>query len=239
MLNTARLSQVLVWDLRTALIVLHGLPGINMARTRKRKAAKSEDIFSPTLPGGRPQQGRRPGRPPIHDEAWTKVTVVLFNRQIVFLDRLAANIRAQSGAAISRAQLLRAFERGREVALRPARRAELWESRLREFWLLDQMRDLGGPAIPDAVRRVGRLRHQLAVDELAQHVGVDRPGGGARLHGLSYNRLIHGLKLAEVDLDRKILADLAVREPETFAAVCDIAREALENAPQPAASSAS
>jgi hypothetical protein len=35
------------------------------------------------------------------------VTVVLFNRQIVFLDRLAANIRAQSGAAISRAQLIR------------------------------------------------------------------------------------------------------------------------------------
>jgi hypothetical protein len=36
------------------------------------------------------------------------VTVVLFNRQIVFLDRLAANIRAQNGAAISRAQLIRA-----------------------------------------------------------------------------------------------------------------------------------
>ena len=52
---------------------------------------------------------RKPGRPPVHDEAWTKVTVVLFNRQIVFLDRLAANIRAQSGAAISRAQLIRAL----------------------------------------------------------------------------------------------------------------------------------
>src|SRR5919206_479045 len=48
-------------------------------------------------------------RPPVHEEAWTKVTVVLFNRQIVFLDRLAANIRAQSGAAISRAQLIRAL----------------------------------------------------------------------------------------------------------------------------------
>ncbi len=81
-----------------------------MVRARQRKAGKtSADIFSPTKPGGRPQQGRRPGRPPIHDEAWTKVTVVLFNRQIVFLDRLAANIRAQSGAAISRAQLIRAL----------------------------------------------------------------------------------------------------------------------------------
>ena len=52
---------------------------------------------------------KRPGRPPVHDEAWTKVTVVLFNRQIVFLDRLAASIRAQSGAAISRAQLIRSL----------------------------------------------------------------------------------------------------------------------------------
>jgi hypothetical protein len=54
-------------------------------------------------------QGRGPGRPPIHEEAWTKVTVVLFNRQIVFLDRLSANIRARNGAAISRAQLFRAL----------------------------------------------------------------------------------------------------------------------------------
>jgi hypothetical protein len=80
-----------------------------MARARKRKSAGSmQDIFTPTN-GGALRTGRRPGRPPIHDEAWTKVTVVLFNRQIVFLDRLAANIRAQSGAAISRAQLLRAL----------------------------------------------------------------------------------------------------------------------------------
>jgi len=80
-----------------------------MARARKRKTGKStQDIFAPTRSGPR-VQGRRPGRPPIHEEAWTKVTVVLFNRQIVFLDRLAANIRAQSGAAISRAQLIRAL----------------------------------------------------------------------------------------------------------------------------------
>ena len=81
-----------------------------MARARKRKAGKTtQDIFTPIRAGARPQAGRRPGRPPVHDEAWTKVTVVLFNRQIVFLDRLAANIRAQSGAAISRAQLIRAL----------------------------------------------------------------------------------------------------------------------------------
>jgi hypothetical protein len=79
-----------------------------MARRRTSPVAKpSADIFAPTR---RPAAGKRkPGRPPVHDEAWTKVTVVLFNRQIVFLDRLAANIRAQNGAAISRAQLIRAL----------------------------------------------------------------------------------------------------------------------------------
>ena len=75
-------------------------------RGTKQPARSSADIFAPTREAG----GRRgPGRPPVHDEAWTKATVVLFNRQIVFLDRLAANIRAQSGAAISRAQLIRAM----------------------------------------------------------------------------------------------------------------------------------
>ena len=79
-----------------------------MARRRRVKQLKpSRDIFAPTRRTTTAK--RKPGRPPVHDEAWTKVTVVLFNRQIVFLDRLAANIRAQSGAAISRAQLIRAL----------------------------------------------------------------------------------------------------------------------------------
>ncbi len=79
-----------------------------MARRRTVPVPKtSTDIFAPTRRTAASK--RKPGRPPVHEEAWTKVTVVLFNRQIVFLDRLAANIRAQSGAAISRAQLIRAL----------------------------------------------------------------------------------------------------------------------------------
>ena len=79
-----------------------------MARRRKTTTpVRNADIFARTKRA--PSGVRRPGRPPVHDEAWTKVTVVLFNRQIVFLDRLAANIRAQSGAAISRAQLIRSL----------------------------------------------------------------------------------------------------------------------------------
>jgi hypothetical protein len=52
---------------------------------------------------------RRPGRPPLYDETWTKVTVVLFDRQITFLDELTASIRTRNGASMSRAQLIRAL----------------------------------------------------------------------------------------------------------------------------------
>jgi hypothetical protein len=49
------------------------------------------------------------GRPPIHQETWSKVSVVLFDRQIVQLDRLAADIRARSGKALNRAEIIRAL----------------------------------------------------------------------------------------------------------------------------------
>ena len=57
---------------------------------------------------------------------------------------------------------------------------------------------------------------------------IQRINAGAREQGLSYSQLIHGLKLAEIDLDRKILADLAVAEPEIFAAVVTQAKNALK-----------
>ena len=79
-----------------------------MARRTKSTPRPPADIFASTRPNADVAK-RGPGRPPMHDEAWTKVTVVLFDRQIVFLDRLSSNIRAQSGAAISRAQLIRAL----------------------------------------------------------------------------------------------------------------------------------
>jgi large subunit ribosomal protein L20 len=60
---------------------------------------------------------------------------------------------------------------------------------------------------------------------------IQRINAGARQHGLSYSRLIHGLRLAEIDLDRKILADLAVTEPEIFGAVVAQAKNALDGKP--------
>ena len=56
---------------------------------------------------------------------------------------------------------------------------------------------------------------------------IMRINAGAREHGLSYNQFIHGLKEANIDVDRKILADLAVREPEVFAQMAARAKEAL------------
>jgi hypothetical protein len=49
------------------------------------------------------------GRPPVNQETWSKVSVVLFDRQIVHLDRLATDIRGKSGKAINRAEIIRAL----------------------------------------------------------------------------------------------------------------------------------
>ncbi len=59
---------------------------------------------------------------------------------------------------------------------------------------------------------------------------IQRINAGAREHGLSYSQFINGVRLAEIDLDRKILADLAATEPEAFGAVVEQAKEALNRA---------
>ncbi len=54
---------------------------------------------------------------------------------------------------------------------------------------------------------------------------IARINAASRDNGLSYSRLIHGLKLAEVALDRKIMADLAVNDPAGFTVVVDAAKQ--------------
>ena len=56
---------------------------------------------------------------------------------------------------------------------------------------------------------------------------IARINAAARDHDLSYSRLIHGLKLAEIEVDRKVLADIAVHDPEAFAAIAAAAKTAL------------
>ncbi len=60
---------------------------------------------------------------------------------------------------------------------------------------------------------------------------IQRINAGAREHGMSYSQLIHGLRLAEIDLDRKILSDLAATEPEIFAGIVAQAKNALDGNP--------
>lgn len=56
---------------------------------------------------------------------------------------------------------------------------------------------------------------------------IMRINAAARLHGLSYSRLIHGLKVAGIELDRKALADLAVTRPDAFEELAGQAKAAL------------
>jgi large subunit ribosomal protein L20 len=59
---------------------------------------------------------------------------------------------------------------------------------------------------------------------------IARINAGARLNGLSYSRLMNGLSKAGIDLDRKVLSDMAIFEPAAFAAVAEQAKVALEAA---------
>jgi large subunit ribosomal protein L20 len=58
---------------------------------------------------------------------------------------------------------------------------------------------------------------------------IVRIGAAARLNGMNYSQFMHGLKLAGIELDRKVLADLAAKQPDAFAAVAVESRNALEN----------
>ena len=56
---------------------------------------------------------------------------------------------------------------------------------------------------------------------------ITRINAAARMNGLSYSKFMHGLKLANIDLNRKVLADIAVNDPETFAALSEQVKQAL------------
>jgi large subunit ribosomal protein L20 len=57
---------------------------------------------------------------------------------------------------------------------------------------------------------------------------IMRINAAARNNGISYNRFMSGLRMAEVDVDRKVLAELAVNEPEAFTALAEVAKKSLE-----------
>ena len=66
---------------------------------------------------------------------------------------------------------------------------------------------------------------------------ISRINAACRQQGMTYNRFIQGLKIAEVEVDRRMLAEMAVNDPAAFAAVVDISKKALPedvNAPKAA-----
>ncbi len=69
-------------------------------------------------------------------------------------------------------------------------------------------------------------RDRKARKRQLRELWVMRINAAARAHGLTYSAFVHGLKKADVDLDRKILADIAVRDDATFARIVEVARGA-------------
>jgi large subunit ribosomal protein L20 len=59
---------------------------------------------------------------------------------------------------------------------------------------------------------------------------IQRINAGVREHGLTYSQFINGIKRAGIELDRKVLSDLAIREPEAFKAIVETAQAALAKA---------
>lgn len=83
-----------------------------------------------------------------------------------------------------------------------------------------------------AVEAVDRALRQATRDRKTRkrnfrRLWIVRINAAARQNGMSYNRLMSGLKAAGIDLDRKILADMAVRDPAAFTSVVEQARRAV------------
>jgi large subunit ribosomal protein L20 len=94
-------------------------------------------------------------------------------------------------------------------------------------------RGRGSTAFRVAIEKVEKALRYAYRDRRARKrnfraLWIQRINAGAREHGLTYARFMSGLRLAGVEVDRKILADLAVREPEAFKALVAQAETALK-----------
>jgi large subunit ribosomal protein L20 len=84
-------------------------------------------------------------------------------------------------------------------------------------------------AVNRSLRYSYRDRHNRKRD--FRTLWIQRIGAAARNNGTTYSQLIHGLKLGGIEIDRKILADMAVRDAEGFSALAASAKQHLRNAP--------
>ena len=92
-------------------------------------------------------------------------------------------------------------------------------------------------AANEAVMHAGQyaFRDRRARKGEMRKLWIQRINAGCRTHGLSYSRFINGLKLAGIEVDRKVLADLAVRDDAAFGALVKAAEAALAAAPSASA----
>jgi large subunit ribosomal protein L20 len=72
-------------------------------------------------------------------------------------------------------------------------------------------------------------RDRKTKKRMLRRLWIIRINAAARQHDLSYNQFISGLKKAEIELDRKVLADLAVSDPDAFGAIAEQAKAALQS----------
>ena len=108
---------------------------------------------------------------------------------------------------------------------RRARRKKILDQASGYFQTRSKLHRAAKQAVDKSLRYAYRDRRRRKRD--FRSLWIVRIAAAARLHGLSYNRFIHGLKLAGVDLDRKILADMAVNDGAGFGALAEQARAAL------------
>ncbi|MGD9240960.1 MAG: 50S ribosomal protein L20 [Desulfobacterales bacterium] len=80
-------------------------------------------------------------------------------------------------------------------------------------------------AVDKALMYAYRDRRQRKRD--FRRLWIARINAAARMNNLSYSKFMHGLKLAKVDLDRKVLADLAISDPAGFAKIAELATQKL------------
>ena len=112
-----------------------------------------------------------------------------------------------------------------------------------------------GPAPDLGLLRCRSRRYRAAKEQLAhslqyayrdrrdrkgqfRRLWITRIGAAARLHGTTYSVFIHGLAVAGVELDRKMLADLAVHDPAAFASLVEVSRARRRGAAKPTRSRA-
>ena len=84
-------------------------------------------------------------------------------------------------------------------------------------------------AAVQAVERAGQYayRDRRAKKRNFRRLWIQRINAGARLHGMTYSAFMNGLTKAGIEVDRKVLSDIAIREPEAFKSLVDQARAAL------------